>query len=139
MGANLTAKVKMDDEKRVKGCTKGVYIDVAKLEKLQKKFPSQREFAASIGRSSAWYWNVMQTGQMAKVDAIAIKGLHKVDLVIPKPEPVEEKKEEVKPTGVDNKEVIAKLDELLVAINKLGNVNMQLLEDVHKIAKELTK
>lgn len=30
-------------------------------------------------------------------------------------------------------------DEILVAINRLGNVNMQMLEDLHKITKELVK
>ena len=137
MGANLKAKVKMVDEKRVKGCTRGVYIDVVKLEKLAKKFSSQREFADTIGRSSAWYWNAVQTGRMSKVDAVAIKGLHKVDLIIP--EPVVEKEPEPKQIVMDNKEVVAKLDEILVAINKLGNVNMQILEDLHKITKELVK
>ena len=139
MGTNLKAKVKMADERRVKGCTRGVYIDVVKLEKLAKKFSSQREFADTIGRSSAWYWNAIQTGRMSKVDAVAIKGLHKIDLIIPKPEPIEEKKEEAKPIVVDNKDVVEKLDEVLVAINKLGNVNMQILENLHKITKELVK
>ena len=137
MGANLKAKVKMADEHRVKGCTRGVYIDVVKLEKLAKKFSSQREFADTIGRSSAWYWNAIQTGRMSKVDAVALKGLYKVDLIIP--EPVVAKEIEPKQIVVDNKEVVAKLDEVLVAVNKLGNVNMQILEDLHKLTKELVK
>lgn len=54
-----------------------------------------------------------------------------------------EEQEETKETAVeqvvtvDNSEVVAKLDELNVSINKLGNVLMQLLEYVNEIKKEL--
>ena len=127
-------------EKKGRGRTTGVYVDMTKFNKLMAKFATQEEFAKSIGRSKAWVWQVQKNGTMAKVDAIAIKGIYKIDLEIP--EPVEEPKVEAPQSisvNVDNSEVVKKMDELLVAINKLGNVQMQILEDIHKLTKELVK
>lgn len=124
-------------DKKVKGRTTGVYVDLPKFFKLVDKANSQKEFAETIGRSSAWVWNVQQTGLMAKSDALAIKAVYKVDIIAP--EPVEEEEKPQTVVQQNNEDVLKKLDEILVAVNRLGNVNMQMLEDLHKITKELVK
>lgn len=135
-------KYVMSGESVRKGSSAGVYIDLAKFSKLLKKFEgSRQEFAETIGRSDSWVGNVLNRGTMAKVDALALKAIYKVDLIIDKP--VEEKPEVKQSENVvvtaNNAEILAKMNELLTAINRLGNVNMQLLEDLHKITKELVK
>ena len=134
-------------DKKVKGATTGVYFDKYKLAKLCKKFKTQQEFAQTIGRSNTWFFNCMQRGTMAKVDALALKAIYKVDLIIPAPIP-EVKEEKPKatikynPDGKSNEAgllLIDKLDEIIITMHKLGNVQMQMLEDLQKITKELTK
>ena len=128
------------NEKRKKGATKGVYCDIKKLVKLANKFSTEQEFAETIGRSNTWLYNVKKSGIMGMTDALAIKGVHGVDVVIEK-EKEEETKEEKKE---NNNELTEKLDEintnikeLTTTVSRLGNVNMQILEEFHKLNKEL--
>lgn len=128
------------NEKRKKGATKGVYCDIEKLVKLASKFSSEQEFTETIGRSNTWLYNVKKSGIMGMTDALAIKGVHGVDVVIEK-EKEEEAKEEKKE---NNNELTEKLDEinsnikeLTTTVSRLGNVNMQILEEFHKLNKEL--
>ena len=128
------------NEKRKKGATKGVYCDIEKLVKLANKFSTEQEFAETIGRSNTWLYNVKKSGIMGMTDALAIKGVHGVDVVIEK-----EKEEEVKEEKKENNnELTEKLDEintnikeLTTTVSRLGNVNMQILEEFHKLNKEL--
>lgn len=128
------------NEKRKKGATKGVYCDIEKLVKLANKFSTEQEFAETIGRSNTWLYNVKKSGIMGMTDALAIKGVHGIDVVIEK-EKEEETKEEKKE---NNNELTEKLDEintnikeLTTTVSRLGNVNMQILEEFHKLNKEL--
>ena len=133
MGVKFNESLAMDGKSK-KGSTAGVYVDLVKFSKLVKQFDgSRQEFAETIGRSDSWVFNVLNRGTMAKVDALALKAIYKVDLVIDKPA---EKKEDTK-QATDNTEVIKKIDEMIVVINRLGNVNMQILEEIHKLNKEL--
>lgn len=127
-------------EMRKKGATQGVYCDIEKLVKLANKFNTEQEFAETIGRSNTWLYNVKKSGIMGKTDALAIKGVHGVDVVIERKEE-EETKEEKKE---NNNELTEKLDEintnikeLTTTVSRLGNVNMQILEEFHKLNKEL--
>lgn len=138
----MVKAITMEKDNKVKGRTSGVYIDLKKFNKLVEKHSSQEEFADTIGRSKAWVWSVRETGAMAKVDALAIKAVHKVDLILPDPIVEEKPKAEIKPQVVvqqNNEDIVKKMDELIQVVNKLGNVQMQILEDVHKISKELVK
>ena len=71
-------------------------------------------------------------------DALAIKCVHGVDVIIEKEEEVKEEKKE------NNNQITEKLDEinenikeLTTTVSRLGNVNMQILEEFHKLNKEL--
>ena len=126
------------NEKRKKGATKGVYCDIKKLVKLANKFSTEQEFAETIGRSNTWLYNVKKSGIMGMTDALAIKGVHGEDVVIEKEEEVKEEKKE------NNTQLTEKLDEintnikeLTTTVSRLGNVNMQILEEFHKLNKEL--
>lgn len=128
------------NEKRRKGVTKGVYCNIEKLMKLAGKFDTEQEFAETIGRSNTWLYNAKKSGMMSMADALAIKCVHGVDVIIEKEEE-EETKEEKKES---NNELSEKLDEintnikeLTTTVNRLGNVNMQILEEFHKLNKEL--
>lgn len=127
------------NDKRKKGTTKGVYCDIEKLVKLASKFSTEQEFAETIGRSNTWLYNVKKSGIMGMSDALAIKCVHGEDVIIEKKE--EEVKEEKKE---NNNELTEKLDEinanikeLTTTVSRLGNVNMQILEEFHKLNKEL--
>ena len=128
------------NDKRKKGTTKGVYCDIEKLVKLASKFSTEQEFAETIGRSNTWLYNVKKSGIMGMTDALAIKGVHGVDVIIEK----EKEEEEVKEKKENNKEITDKIDEinasikeLTTTVSRLGNVNMQILEEFHKLNKEL--
>jgi hypothetical protein len=126
------------NEQRKKGATKGVYCDIEKLMKLAGKFDTEQEFAETIGRSNTWLYNVKKSGTMGMTDALAIKCVHGVNVIIEKEEEVKEEKKE------NNNQLTEKLDEintnikeLTTTVSRLGNVNMQILEEFHKLNKEL--
>lgn len=126
------------NEQRKKGATKGVYCNIEKLMKLASKFDTEQEFAETIGRSNTWLYNVKKSGTMGMTDALAIKCVHGVDVIIEKEEEVKEEKKE------NNNQLTEKLDEintnikeLTITVSRLGNVNMQILEEFHKLNKEL--
>lgn len=126
------------NEQRKRGVTKGVYVNIEKLMKLAGKFNTEQEFAETIGRSNTWLYNVRKSGTMGMTDALAIKCVHGVDVIIEKEEEVKEEKKE------NNSDLTGKLDEinanikeLTTTVNRLGNVNMQILEEFHKLNKEL--
>lgn len=127
------------NDKRKKGTTKGVYCDIEKLVKLANKFSTEQEFAETIGRSNTWLYNVKKSGIMGMSDALAIKCVHGEDVIIEKKE--EEVKEEKKEnnTQLTEKldEINANIKELTTTVSRLGNVNMQILEEFHKLNKEL--
>lgn len=131
------------NEKRKKGATKGVYCDIEKLVKLANKFNTEQEFAETIGRSNTWLYNVKKSGIMGMTDALAIKGVHGVDVIIEKEEEVkeeeakEEKKENNNQLTEKLDEINANIKELTTTVSRLGNVNMQILEEFHKLNKEL--
>lgn len=127
------------NDKKKKGATMAVYCDIAKLTELASKYKTEQEFAETIGRSNTWLYNVKKSGVMGKTDALAIKGVHGVDITIEKQK--EEKKEE---KTESNNQLEGKLDkinanikELTTTVSRLGNVNMQILEEFHKLNKEL--
>lgn len=128
------------NEKRRKGVTKGVYCNIEKLMKLAGKFNTEQEFAETIGRSNTWLYNVRKSGTMGMTDALAIKCVHGVDVIIEKAEE-EEEKEEKKENNSDLTEKLdeinANIKELTTTVSRLGNVNMQILEEFHKLNKEL--
>lgn len=126
------------NEQRKKGVTKGVYCNIEKLMKLAGKFDTEQEFAETIGRSNTWLYNVRKSGTMGMTDALAIKCVYGVDVIIEKEEEVKEEKKE------SNNQLTEKLDEintnikeLTTTVSRLGNVNMQILEEFHKLNKEL--
>lgn len=126
------------NEQRKRGVTKGVYCDIEKLMKLAGKFDTEQEFAETIGRSNTWLYNVKKSGTMGMTDALAIKCVHGVNVIIEKEEEVKEEKKE------NNNQLTEKLDEintnikeLTTTVSRLGNVNMQILEEFHKLNKEL--
>lgn len=126
------------NEQRKRGVTKGVYVNIEKLMKLAGKFNTEQEFAETIGRSNTWLYNVRKSGTMGMTDALAIKCVHGVDVIIEKEEEVKEEKKE------NNTQLTEKLDEintnikeLTTTVSRLGNVNMQILEEFHKLNKEL--
>lgn len=126
------------NEKRKKGTTKGVYCDIEKLVRLANKFNTEQEFAETIGRSNTWLYNVKKSGIMGMTDALAIKCVHGVDVIIEKEEEVKEEKKENN-TQLTEKldEINANIKELTTTVSRLGNVNMQILEEFHKLNKEL--
>lgn len=126
------------NEQRKRGVTKGVYCDIEKLMKLAGKYDTEQEFAETIGRSNTWLYNVRKSGTMGMTDALAIKCVHGVNVIIEKEEEAKEEKKE------NNNELTEKLDEintnikeLTTTVSRLGNVNMQILEEFHKLNKEL--
>lgn len=126
------------NEQRKRGVRKGVYCNIEKLMKLAGKFDTEQEFAETIGRSNTWLYNVRKSGTMGMTDALAIKCVHGVDVIIEKEEEVKEEKKE------NNNQLTEKLDEintnikeLTTTVSRLGNVNMQILEEFHKLNKEL--
>ena len=128
------------NDKKKKGATMAVYCDIEKLTKLASKYKTEQEFAESIGRSNTWLYNVKKSGVMGMTDALAIKGVHGVDVTIEK-QKEEEKKEEKKENNnqLEEKldEINANIKELTTTVSRLGNVNMQILEEFHKLNKEL--
>lgn len=126
------------NEQRKRGVTKGVYCNIEKLMKLAGKFDTEQEFAETIGRSNTWLYNVKKSGTMGKTDALAIKCVHGVDVIIEKEEEVkEEKKESNNQLTEKLDEINANIKELTTTVSRLGNVNMQILEEFHKLNKEL--
>ncbi len=126
------------NEKRKRGVTKGVYCDIDKLMKLAEKYDTEQEFAETIGRSNTWLYNVRKSGTMAMADALAIKCVHGVDVIIEKEEvKKEEKKEDNNKLTEKLDEINANIKELTTTVSRLGNVNMQILEEFHKLNKEL--
>ena len=127
------------NDKKKKGATMAVYCDIEKLAKLASKYKTEQEFAESIGRSNTWLYNVKKSGVMGMTDALAIKGVHGVDVTIEKQK--EEEKEEKKESNnqLEGKldEINANIKELTTTVSRLGNVNMQILEEFHKLNKEL--
>jgi chromosome segregation ATPase len=128
------------NEKRRKGVTKGVYCNIEKLMKLAGKFDTEQEFAETIGRSNTWLYNAKKSGTMSMTDALAIKCVHGVDVIIEKEEEEEikeEKKEKNSDLTAKLDEINANIKELTTTVSRLGNVNMQILEEFHKLNKEL--
>lgn len=126
------------NEQRKRGVTKGVYCNIEKLMKLAGKFDTEQEFAETIGRSNTWLYNVRKSGTMGMTDALAIKCVHGVDVIIEKEEEVkEEKKENNNQLTEKLDEINANIKELTTTVSRLGNVNMQILEEFHKLNKEL--
>lgn len=126
------------NEQRKRGVTKGVYCNIEKLMKLAGKFDTEQEFAETIGRSNTWLYNVRKSGTMGMTDALAIKCVHGVDVIIEKEEEVkEEKKESNNQLKEKLDEINANIKELTTTVSRLGNVNMQILEEFHKLNKEL--
>ncbi len=126
------------NEKRKRGVTKGVYCDIDKLMKLAEKYDTEQEFAETIGRSNTWLYNVRKSGTMGMADALAIKCVHGEDVIIEKEEvKKEEKKEDNNKLTEKLDEINAKIKELTTTVSRLGNVNMQILEEFHKLNKEL--
>lgn len=126
------------NEQRRKGVTKGVYCNIEKLMKLAGKFETEQEFAETIGRSNTWLYNVKKSGTMGMTDALAIKCVHGVDVIIEKEEEVKEEKKENNNQLTDKlDEINANIKELTTTVSRLGNVNMQILEEFHKLNKEL--
>ncbi len=126
------------NEQRRKGVTKGVYCNIEKLIKLASKFETEQEFAETIGRSNTWLYNVKKSGTMGMTDALAIKCVHGVDVIIEKEEEVKEEKKENNNQLTDKlDEINANIKELTTTVSRLGNVNMQILEEFHKLNKEL--
>lgn len=126
------------NEQRKRGVTKGVYCNIEKLMKLAGKFDTEQEFAETIGRSNTWLYNVRKSGTMGMTDALAIKCVHGVDVIIEKEEEVkEEKKESNNQLTEKLDEINANIKELTTTVSRLGNVNMQILEEFHKLNKEL--
>jgi hypothetical protein len=123
---------------RKRGVTKGVYCNIEKLMKLAGKFDTEQEFAETIGRSNTWLYNVRKSGTMGMTDALAIKCVHGVDVIIEKEEEVkEEKKESNNQLTEKLDEINANIKELTTTVSRIGNVNMQILEEFHKLNKEL--
>lgn len=126
------------NEQRKRGVTKGVYCDIEKLMKLAGKFDTEQEFAETIGRSNTWLYNVRKSGTMGMTDALAIKCVHGVNVIIEKEEEVkEEKKENNNQLTEKLNEINTNIKELTTTVSRLGNVNMQILEEFHKLNKEL--
>lgn len=126
------------NEQKKRGVTKGVYCNIEKLMKLAGKFDTEQEFAETIGRSNTWLYNVKKSGTMGMTDALAIKCVHGVDVIIEKEEEVkEEKKESNNQLTEKLDEINANIKELTTTVSRLGNVNMQILEEFHKLNKEL--
>lgn len=126
------------NEQRKRGVTRGVYVNIEKLMKLADKFDTEQEFAETIGRSNTWLYNVRKSGTMGMTDALAIKCVHGEDVIIEKEEEVkEEKKENNNQLTEKLDEINANIKELTTTISRLGNVNMQILEEFHKLNKEL--
>lgn len=121
-----------------KGVTRGVYVNIEKLMKLAGKFDTEQEFAEKIGRSNTWLYNVRKSGTMGMTDALAINCVHGVDVIIEKKEEAkEEKKENNNQLTEKLDEINANIKELTTTVSRLGNVNMQILEEFHKLNKEL--
>lgn len=126
------------NEQRKKGVTRGVYVNIEKLMKLADKFDTEQEFAETIGRSNTWLYNVRKSGTMGMTDALAIKCVHGEDVIIEKEKEVkEEKKENNNQLTEKLDEINANIKELTTTVSRLGNVNMQILEEFHKLNKEL--
>lgn len=126
------------NEQRKRGVTRGVYVNIEKLMKLADKFDTEQEFAETIGRSNTWLYNVRKSGTMGMTDALAIKCVHGEDVIIEKEEEVkEEKKENNNQLTEKLDEINANIKELTTTVSRLGNVNMQILEEFHKLNKEL--
>jgi hypothetical protein len=100
---------------------KTTYIDVRKLKNVVSNYNTKEEFLNKIGRGKSWYYKLLKDGTCFLNDALAIKAETGVDLIIAKPV------ETATPTD-NNSSVEKKLDELIATINRLGNVNMQILE-----------
>lgn len=126
------------NEQKKRGVTKGVYCNIEKLMKLAGKFDTEQEFAETIGRSNTWLYNAKKSGTMSMTDALAIKCVHGVDVIIEKEEEVKEEKKESNNQPTEKlDEINANIKELTTTVSRLGNVNMQILEEFHKLNKEL--
>lgn len=106
-----------------------VKVDLVQLEGLRRSFPTVKEFTSTIGRSDSWYSDVTITGTMHITDALAIKALHGVDVIITEPEPeVEEQPTE----QTADAEIIKRLDALIEAqanqAKMLADIGIILLE-----------
>lgn len=127
-----------------------IKVDFDKIDKIMKSNEiSKTTFCESIGHSSSWFRH-SKTG-ITRADLIAIRSVYGVDVEL-KEEPKPEVKETAKDTSVDLSEVngwlceiaskfdektsqeaiISKLDEIITTLNKLGNIGMQVLEELHK-------
>ncbi|MCR4687713.1 MAG: hypothetical protein K5659_09090 [Lachnospiraceae bacterium] len=149
-----------------KGQTTGVYFDKEKFAKILKKHGgTQQSFAQEIGRSNTWVYNCMQRGTMAKVDALALQQMFKVNLIIDRPyddivaeEKAKKESEEKAKALLKNKKapincaikmvaeekaneegylIISKLNELNHNILRMGALQAEILKELKDIGKEL--
>lgn len=124
--------------------TCSVKIDMAKIDRIMEtEGLTKGEFAISIGHTSSWYRHALdQGGMITPTDYIAIKGLYGVDVKLIEPK----KKEEIKESSAVTDDSASKIEEvtlllkdILTAINRVGNVEMQMLEELHKFNQRLER
>ena len=103
---------------------KSVIVDTEKLEQIIKNNNmNYTSFGKSLGHSETYINHVRNSGAMKFADYMLVKSLYGVDV---------KKIEEIKEAVKDDSDLEKKLDEILTAINRLGNVEMQILEELHK-------
>lgn len=122
-----------------------VKVDYSKIEKLMEiNGLSNIQLEHALGHTDGFLRHVKNRGTLTLTDYNLVKVLYGMDV-----KATEEPKEE-KPAADysklikaieknNNTEVIAKLDELIQSVNRLGNVNMQILEGLNKTNNHLLK
>ena len=125
-----------------------VQIDGEKLRTVIKANKmSGYDFSQSIGHDKTFINKVIKRGVLSLSDYLLIKSMYGVDIKLEEAPQVEEKKEE---SSVDTdaillaiedstKQIVARIDTLIATINRTGNVQMQILEELHKTNSHLLK
>ena len=121
-----------------------VKVDYSKIEKLMEiNGLSNIQLERALGHTDGFLRHVRNRETLTLSDYNLIKALYGMDVMA-----TEEKKEEkpaadyselIKAIEKNNTEVIAKLDELIQSLNRLGNVNMQILESINKTNNHLLR
>ncbi len=123
-----------------------INFDIEKVDALiANKGITEKEFSESLGHTSGYYRHAKERGTLTTTDYLLIKSIYGIDVEL------KEKEEKIETTNdtikdiVDvireknNDDVLKKLDEVLTTMNKLGNIQMQLLEELHKTNSHLLK
>lgn len=129
---------------------KTVMVDVEKVNRIVKSNNlTPKTFSESLGHTSSYLKHVRDTARMTVSDQLLIKSMYGVDVKLEEKQPVPVKVKEEEPKidtdaillAIEDstKQIVGRIDTLIATINREGNVQMQILEELHKTNSHILK